>query len=72
MILDTKFGTFGNYQDIGIAFKVILQIAKGLVVFIRNGSGMNEQLLGTIRPKIEQVEYKKDEYKYLFGNIGVV
>ena len=33
---------------------------------------MNEQLLGAIGPKIEKVENKKNEYKYLFGNFGVV
>jgi len=64
--------SFANYQDIRITLKIIFQITKGLVVFIRNGSALNEQLLGTIRPKIEEVEYKQDGYNYLFTTIGVV
>jgi hypothetical protein len=50
--------SFANYQDIGFGLKIIFQITKGLVVFIRNGSGLNEHLLGSIRPKIEKVKYK--------------
>ena len=53
--------SFANYQDTGAGFKIIFQITKGLVVFVRDGSGLNEHLLGTIRPKIEKVEYKQDE-----------
>ncbi len=58
--------SFTNYQDIGILLEIISQITKCLVVFIRNGPGLNDQLLGAIRPKIKEVKYKQDEYYYLF------
>ena len=64
--------SFANYQNIGIALEIIFQIAEGLVVFIRNRSGLNEQLLGTVGPKIEEMEYEKYEYNYFFTIIGGV